>query len=130
MSLDPDVRALLERPNIVHIATLLKNGGPHVTAAWAGVVDDDRVAFFTEAGSLKARNLARDPRIAFSIVDADNAYRTAHLRGHVVETREGDAAMAIVDELSRRYTGETYEERSGFVALICAIDRSTFADYS
>ena len=60
--LPPEVRALFERANFTHLATLNRDGSPSSTAIWAGLEGDD-VVFFTGEESLKARNLAE------SIVD-------------------------------------------------------------
>ncbi|MEA2123791.1 MAG: hypothetical protein QOI80_573 [Solirubrobacteraceae bacterium] len=127
MTLDDPTRALLERPNFVHVATVLPDGGPHVVAVWAGVVDDDKVAFFTQPGSRKARNLERDPRVALSVVDHDDPYKTARLRAHVVEVREGDAALEVMDVLSIRHTGEPFPHRSG-ILFVCAVDAASYSE--
>ena len=115
--MDDRVRALLEAPNFVHVATLMADGSPHSVPVWGGVVGD-RLAFFTQPASLKARNLARDPRVAASVVDRDNPYRNAQLRGRVAETVEGDEAMRIIDGLARKYTGRDFPMRSGVVFLV------------
>jgi hypothetical protein len=46
---------------------------------WVGL-EGDRIAFFTQSQSQKARNLARDPRLAISITDHGNPYRTGAAR--------------------------------------------------
>jgi PPOX class probable F420-dependent enzyme len=115
--LSDDVRALLEARNIVHLATVLPDGAPHSVPVWGGL-EDGRIAFFTQPTSRKARNVAREPRVSLSIVDHDNPYRMAHIRGRVVETREGDEALEIMDRMSRRYTGEDFPMRSGVAYLI------------
>jgi PPOX class probable F420-dependent enzyme len=112
-----DVRALLAAPNFAHLATLLPDGSPHSVAVWADV-EGDRVFFFTQPQSRKARNLARDGRVAVSVVDRTNPYRTAHLRGRVAETVEGEAALQLIDRLARKYTGEPFPMRSGTVYLV------------
>jgi PPOX class probable F420-dependent enzyme len=84
---------------------------------WIGV-EGDHVAFFTQPGSRKARNLERDPRVAISLVDLQNPYRAAHLRGRVVRTVEGEEALEIIDRLSLKYTGEPFPMRSGVVFLV------------
>jgi PPOX class probable F420-dependent enzyme len=127
MSLDPQVAELLDRPNFVHLATLMKDGAPHSVAVWAGTVDGDRVAFFTQPGSLKARNLARDGRVAMSVVDHDEPYRTAQLRGHLVETRDGDAALEVMDVLAIRHTGEPFPYRQG-VLFVFEVDWSRYTE--
>ena len=112
--LEPDVRQLFEGANFAHIATLMPDGSPHSVAVWAGV-EDDRVVFFTQPSSQKARNLARDPRVAISITDHGRPYRTGRVRGRVVGTREGEAALVVIDRLSQKYTGQPFPMRSGVV---------------
>jgi PPOX class probable F420-dependent enzyme len=112
--LTPEVRALLEGANYAHLATLMPDGSPHSVAVWTGI-EDDHVVFFTQPQSQKARNLARDPRCAISLVDRDNGYRTGRVRGRVVATREGDAALEVIDRLAHKYTGEPFPMRSGVV---------------
>jgi PPOX class probable F420-dependent enzyme len=102
-----DVRALLEGANFAHLATLMPDGAPHSVAIWAGLEGDD-VVFFTQEGSLKASNMAKDPRVAISITDHDNPYRTAQLRGEVVEVRGAEAANELADQLALKYTGEPF----------------------
>ena len=115
--MDDQLRALLAAPNFVHVATLMPDGSPHSVAVWGGV-EDDRVVFFTQPQSQKARNLARDPRVALSLIDRDNPYRTARLRGRVTATLEGDQALAVIDRLSHKFTGAPFPMRSGVVFLI------------
>jgi PPOX class probable F420-dependent enzyme len=110
---DPQVRELLEGRNFAHLATLLADGSPHSVVVWVTVVEGDRVAFFTQPGSLKAPNVARDPRVALSIVDHERPYRTARVRGRVVATREGDAALEVMDRMAQQYTGADFPMRSG-----------------
>lgn len=117
MALPDDVRELFAGPNYAHVATVLPDGSPHSVPIWAGV-EDGRIAFFTQTGSRKARNLARDPRLAVSVTDRENPYRSAWVRGRVGATLEGDEALAVIDRLSRKYTGEDFPMRSGVVYLL------------
>jgi PPOX class probable F420-dependent enzyme len=112
-----EVRGLFEGANFGHVASLMPDGSPHTVAVWVGL-EGDRIAFFTQSQSQKARNLARDPRVAVSITDHGNPYRTARIRGRVAETLEGDEALEVIDRLSNRYTGEPFPMRSGTVYLI------------
>jgi PPOX class probable F420-dependent enzyme len=109
-TLPPEVRELFEGANFAHLATLMPDGSPHSVAIWAGL-EGDNVVFFTQEGSLKARNIARDPRVAISITDHDDPYQTAQLRGEVVEVRGAEAAHALSDALALRYTGEPFPFR-------------------
>jgi PPOX class probable F420-dependent enzyme len=105
--LPPEVCALFEGPNYAHLATLMADGSPSSVAIWAGL-EGGNVVFFTQEGSLKARNMARDERVAFSITDHENPYRTAQLRGKVVEVRGADEANALAHRLAQVYTGERF----------------------
>src|SRR3954466_14784405 len=116
--LNDDVKTLLRGANFGHVATLMPSGAPHSVAVWVGIEDCDRIAFFTQPSSQKARNLARDPRVAVSITDHANPYRTARIRGRVDSMLEHDAALEVIDRLSERYTGEPFPMRSGVVFLI------------
>ena len=112
--LTPEVLELFEGPNYGHLATLMPDGSPHSVAVWVGV-EDGRVVFFTQPTSQKARNIGRDPRVAISIVDHANPYRTGRIRGRLVATREGDEALEVIDRLSHKYTGQPFPMRSGVV---------------
>ncbi len=107
MELPPEVRDLFEKANFAHLATLTKDGSPSSTAIWAGL-EGDNVVFFTQEGSLKARNMAADPRVAISITDHEDPYQTAQLRGRVIEVRGADEGNDLADVLALRYTGEPF----------------------
>ena len=115
--LDDDVRPFFGAPNLIHVATTLPSGAPHSVPVWCRL-EDGRIAFFTQPGSRKARNLARDPRLALSAVMHDNPYAMVQIRGRVAETLEGDAALAVIDRLSDDYTGKPFPMRSGVVYLV------------
>jgi len=84
---------------------------------WA-ILEDGRIAFFTQSESRKARNLERDRRVALSVVDGDNPYCNAQIRGRVVEVVEGEPALEVIDRLSQHYIGEPFPMRSGTVYWI------------
>ena len=115
--LDPEVRQLLQGANFVTLATLTADGAPHATTVW-GDIERGHPCFFTQPSSFKARNIDGDPRVAMTLVDRDNPYRTGQLRGHVIETIWDDEALEIIDRMSRTYTGENFPRRSGVVYLI------------
>lgn len=116
--LEPDVRELLTARNMAHVATSMSDGAPHVSPVWIEVLEDDRLAFFSPETNLKIRNLRRDPRIAVSVVDEHNPYRSVILRGRVVDELEGERAIEIMNRMSRRYAGTDYPIRSAIVMVI------------
>lgn len=111
VALTDEVRAVLAGPNFGHVATILPDGGPHSVPVWVDL-EGDRIVFFTQTGTRKARNLERDGRIAISLVDGANPYRTAQIRGRVVEKRTGDAAEVVIERIARKFTGEPFPWQS------------------
>ncbi|HET7342246.1 MAG TPA: PPOX class F420-dependent oxidoreductase [Methylomirabilota bacterium] len=125
--LSADVRALLEEPNFVHLATLLPDGSPQSAPVWVGV-EGDRILVATGEGSLKAKNTKRDPRVSLSVVAMDNPYREAQLRGRVVERRP-DRDFAVMDRISRKYTGAPFPMRGNpeqRVVLVIEVERARY----
>ena len=115
--LSDNVRALLSGANFAHVATVLPSGAPHSVPVWIAL-EGDRIAFFTQPGSRKARTLEADPRVAISIADHERPYNMAQVRGRVVETVGGEEALEIIDRMAVRYTGNPFPMRSGIVFLI------------
>jgi len=117
--LEPIPAELFAGGHVVHLATLRPDGSPQSRPLWT-IVDDGRVVFFTQDTSPKARHIARDARVALSVTDKQNAYRSAWLRGRVGRTIEGDEALAIIDRISDAYIGRPFPMRSGTVFVVDA----------
>lgn len=124
------VRPFFETRAVVHLSTLMPDGAPHVTAVWAGPHGEQDLAFFTETGSRKAKNITADPRVALSVTMPGNDLAMAMVRGEVVRTVEGEEAMDIVDALSRLYTGKDYDLREGMTAYVIRPNRAWANDYA
>ena len=127
VSLSEEIKRLLDRPNFAHLAALMSDGSPQSVPVWVGR-EGDRIIICTGEGSLKARNTRRDPRVALSIVDFDDPYEEAQLRGRVVERRP-DPDLKIMDPISHKYTGKPFPFRSpeGRVALVIEIDKARYS---
>ena len=71
---------------------------------------------------MKARNLAREPRVALSISDPENPYRYLGIQGRVVEMTEA-GGDAHIDKMAKKYLGkDTYPFRApGEVRVIVKI---------
>jgi PPOX class probable F420-dependent enzyme len=55
-------------------------------------------------GRLKDRNVRRDPRVAISVTDPENPYRSLMIRGRVAKiTNEG--ADRHIDRMAKKYMG-------------------------
>ena len=122
-----DVKTLIRGANFAHLATLMPDGSPQAAPVWVDL-EGDHILIATGEGSLKARNTRRDGRVALSMVAFDNPYVEAQLRGRVAERRK-DADFAIIDRLSRKYTGKEFPMRQNpeqRVVLVIEIERARF----
>jgi PPOX class probable F420-dependent enzyme len=126
ISLSPEAKKLIDRPNFAHLATLMPDGSPQSTPVWVGR-EGEHLVLCTSDGSLKAQNTRRDPRLALSIVDFENPYEEVQIRGRVVERRP-DPELKILDRISRKYIGKPFPMRSyeGRVALIIEVEKERY----
>jgi PPOX class probable F420-dependent enzyme len=96
---------LIEAKNFAHLATLRRDGSPHVAPVWVDH-DGDIILVNTAVGRVKQKNIMKDPRVGLSITDQNNPYERVEIRGRVVsQTREG--AEEHIDKLANKYTGIT-----------------------
>ena len=127
MPLSSNAMQLIDRPNFAHLATLMPDGSPLSTPVWVGR-EGDHLVVCTGDGSLKARNVRRDPRVAISLVDFRDPYEELQIRGRVVELRP-DPDLKIMDGISHKYIGKPFPVRGPKgpnTALIIAVDRERF----
>jgi PPOX class probable F420-dependent enzyme len=126
ISLSPDARKLIDRPNFAHLATLMPDGSPHSTPVWVGR-EGEHLVIGTSDGSLKARNTGRDARVALSMVDLENPYEEVQIRGRVVERRP-DPELKTLDRISHKYIGKPFPLRSyeGRVALVIEVEKERY----
>ncbi len=102
---------ILDKPAFAHLSTLMSDGSPHSSAVWVDT-DGPFILVNSAEGRLKDRNIRRDPRVAMSVTDPDNPYRSLTIRGRVTKiTTEG--ADAHIDSLAKKYMGvDEYPFRS------------------
>jgi len=102
--IDGRVKELLEAPNFVAVASLNKDGAPDVKVVW-GDLDDGKVVLNSAEGRKWPANVRRDPRVTVTVVNHENPYEYAQIRGRVVEdTHEG--ADENIDKLAKKYLGK------------------------
>jgi len=105
----------------LQVATLRRDGSPHLTTLWFAVVEG-QIVFETFRKSQKVQNLRRDPRIAV-LVEAGTEY--AELRGVSISGRavlHDDPAR--VARYARAIVSRNHPELSG-EALEAAVRRMT-----
>ena len=75
-----EVTAFLDKTSILQVATISKDGAPHLAPMWF-VMEGDSIVFRSFSRSQKIVNLVRDPRLTVLAEDGD-AY--AELRGVMI----------------------------------------------
>ncbi len=93
-----------DRKALANVGTVMSDGSPQVTPMWFDY-DGTLILVNSARGRVKDRNMRRNPAVAVSIVDPDNAYRYVAVRGRVVEITE-EGADAHIDRLAKKYLGQ------------------------
>lgn len=92
---------ILSKPAFAHLSTLMKDGSPHSSPVWIDT-DGPLLVVNSAEGRLKDRNIRRDPRVAVSVCDPDNPYRTLMIRGRVSKITN-DGADEHIDRMAKKY---------------------------
>lgn len=98
------VQERLKPPALAYVATIGPRGEPQVSPvifSWDGTY----LRFGMNVIRQKRRNLERDPRIALSISDPANPFRTVEIRGTAIRI-EPDDDFAFHRFMSNLYFGE------------------------
>jgi PPOX class probable F420-dependent enzyme len=111
VSLPEGLLDLLRKPSPCFVATLMPDGSPQLTETWV-TTDGEHVVLNIVDGMQKARNIARDPRVALNVVDPDEIRRFYAIRGRVVGTTT-EGGRESIDEISHKYLGIPYPNFSG-----------------
>ena len=98
-------KKLLEGKNFVFIATINKDGSPHLTPTWVDT-DGENVLINTALGRKKARNVEKDARVAIGVYDLSNPYEHVSIQGKVVKQIKGKEADAHIDKMAKKYLGK------------------------
>lgn len=100
--LDSSSRDLFENKNFAFVATSMKDGSPQITPTWVDL-EDNTILVNTAMGRVKQKNVARDPRVAVSVLDSSNPYNMVTVRGEVVEQITGEVAEKHIDKMAKKY---------------------------
>ena len=98
-------KELIDGPNFATVATLNADGSIQQSVVWIEL-HDDAVLFSTVVGRAKERNLVRNPAVSLLVIDKDDPYRYAAIRGTAEFNHDG--AEGKIDELSLKYTGDVW----------------------
>ncbi|MGW4224944.1 PPOX class F420-dependent oxidoreductase [Streptomyces bauhiniae] len=106
-ALSDRLKSLLDTPVFIVVGTIQPDGSPQMSPVWVKR-DGDDVLISTTVDRRKEKNLKRDPRVTVVVMDPENPYEYAEIRGTAELTTEG--GQALIDELSLKYTGKKYAE--------------------
>jgi PPOX class probable F420-dependent enzyme len=114
---DAERRAFLtEGTRTAKLATVRKDGRPHVTPVWFVLDDQDRIVFNTGATSLKGKALRRDPRVAMAVDDQTPPYSFVVIDGVAELSADLDDMLVWATRIAGRYMGldkaEVYGRRN------------------
>lgn len=112
---DEEIDAFLRENLKVQVATVGKDGAPHLTTLFHVVRDDGRLGFWTYGSSQKIRNLERDPRITCLVEDGDDYFelRGVSIRGTAELVHEYDEVLALGTDVAVRMLGVESAEALG-----------------
>ncbi|MDH3605877.1 MAG: PPOX class F420-dependent oxidoreductase [Acidimicrobiia bacterium] len=127
IELSDAVKALIDETNMASLATIMKDGSPHVSTMWVGRRGDTLV-MNTADGRVKVHNMRRDPRVAVSIHRDSNPYQNVLIRGRVTNLTD-EGGVDGINQLAQKYRGTDYEWlRPGDVRLAFDIEPESVAE--
>lgn len=95
---EEEIAAFLAANRTVHVATLARDGTPHLTTLWYGLLDG-RIVAWTYRKSQKIKNLERDPRIT-ALVESGDTYSSlqgVQIVGRAEMADDPDAVMQVAE---------------------------------
>ena len=103
---DAEVAAFLREPHHLQVATIARDGRPHLVAMWYGLVDG-AVVLWTYGRSQKVVNLRRDPRVT-CLAEWGRAYdelKGVELIGRGTVIEDPAVVLAAGESVLDRYMG-------------------------
>lgn len=101
---DEELQVFFVEVSVLHVATIGRDGRPHLAPMWF-VVDDGRLVFRSFSKSQKIVNLRRDPRLTV-LLETGNAYeelRGAMIKGSARLVDDPEYVLGIYGKLAARY---------------------------
>ena len=97
-----EVTARLTPARTYWLCTAMPSGAPHAASVW-GVVTGGTLYLYSERRTVKARNLAADPRV---VVHLESGEDVLIVRGTAEDLGAPGQAPEVVAALAAKYTGE------------------------
>src|SRR6266849_1021954 len=103
---------LLEGTRTGKLATVAKDGRPHVVPVWF-VLDGDTVVVMTGENTAKAKHMARDPRVALCVDDQQAPYSYLMVEGTAATAPNPHEMLEWSTRIAERYMGKALAESFG-----------------
>lgn len=103
MALSKTLEEFLERPNLGILATLRKDGSPHLTVVWYEY-ENGEVRISVTDTRVKYKHVLRDPRVSLAVTANEQPYKQVVFEGKAQVTSEG--GPELIRRLALRYDGE------------------------
>jgi PPOX class probable F420-dependent enzyme len=91
----------LLQADVAMLSTVGLNGYPQTTAIWFLAEDDGTIRISLNRTRQKTKNLERDPRVTFFVLDRANPMRTLEVRARAEVAPDPDHAFA--DRVGKKY---------------------------
>jgi PPOX class probable F420-dependent enzyme len=104
---------LTERPRTAKLATIRKDGSPHVAPIWIDLDDDGSIVFTTHKSSLKGSAIRRDPRLSLCIDDERPPFAFVVIQGTAEISEDPDELLRAATRIGGRYMGADRAEEFG-----------------
>jgi PPOX class probable F420-dependent enzyme len=96
------IRDFLDDLRYATISTIDPDGRPRQAVVWY-TVEGDEIVINSAIGRRWPTNLARDPRLSFTVIDAADQYRWVGLTGTVRTITDWATTQADIAGMARRY---------------------------
>jgi PPOX class probable F420-dependent enzyme len=103
---------LMEQVRTAKLATVRKDGRPHVTPVWFEL-DGDTLVFSTWHTSVKAVNIRRDGRVCLCVDDEKPPFSYIQIEGTATLSPDSEALKYWTTRIAGRYMGEESAEAYG-----------------
>jgi PPOX class probable F420-dependent enzyme len=100
------------RPRTAKLATVTKDGAPHVAPIWVGR-DGERIYFTTGRDTMKGRAIRRDPRVAMAFDDETPPFSFVIVAGTAEIIDDPDELLRWATAIGGRYMGDDQAEAYG-----------------
>jgi PPOX class probable F420-dependent enzyme len=114
MSDDEALAWVVAAPRTAKLATVRKDGSPHVVPIWVDLDEERRQLVFTVGEeSLKYKALRRDPRVALCFDDERPPFTFVTVSGAVELSDDLDEMLTWATRIGGRYMGADQAEQYG-----------------